>query len=181
MYEGDELAQTLAATREPMRTLFALAAVTGARLAELLGLTLGDRELADAEAAEVRIQAQVDRSGERRPLKTAESRRTIELPASLAAALKRHRLSRGVPAASAFVFATRSGRAFAQRNVLRASVVTRAIYVQELRTVERKAKRRARMETQYGDALCALEEPTPTPRASHAGASVRELRARLDA
>jgi hypothetical protein len=49
----------------------------------------------------VRIEAQVDRSGERQPLKTAESRRTIEL--------KRHQLARGVPPASAFVFAREHG------------------------------------------------------------------------
>jgi integrase len=119
IYEGHELAQTLAATREPLRTFFALAAVTGARLSELLGLTWGDVDLDDIDAADVRIEAQVDRAGKRRPLKTAESRRTIELPSSLAAALKRHRLSNGVPPAATFVFATRSGRPLGQRNVLR--------------------------------------------------------------
>jgi integrase len=242
IYEGDELAQTLSAAREPMRTLFALAAVTGARLSELLGLTWADLELAETDTAEARIEAQVDRSGERRPLKTAESRRTIELPSSLAVALKRHQLARGVPPASAFVFATRSGRPLAQRNVLRTlrdaqaravdandrptfpaliaalrepvrktprdaapnfhgfrhsaaslalangesaeevswqlghknSVVTRAVYVQEIRTVERQAKRRARMESQYGDALGVLEEPAPV-REPSSGATVVRL------
>ena len=246
IYEGNELAQTLAAAREPTRTLFALAAVTGARLSELLGLTWVDLDLSDSDAAQVRIEGQVDRSGERRPLKTAESRRTIEIPTSLAAAVKRHQLARGVPPASAFVFATRSGRPFGQRNVLRAlrdaqaravdadghptfpalvaalqagppiprdaapnfhgfrhsaaslalangesaeevawqlghknSLVTRAVYVQEIRTVERQARRRARMEAQYGDALGALEQPSgPLPRASVPDASVRELRPR---
>lgn len=224
IYEGDELAQTLAAAREPTRTLFALAAVTGARLSELLGLTWADVELSDTDAAEVRIEAQVDRSGDRQPLKTAESRRVIEIPSSLAAALKRHQLASGLPPASALVFATRSGRPLGQRNVLRAlrdaqaraveadghptfpalvaaleagppiprdaapnfhgfrhsaaslalangesaeevswqlghknSTVTRAVYVQEIRTVERQTRRRARMEAEYGDALGVLQ------------------------
>ena len=243
IYQSDELAQTLAAAHEPLRTLFALAAVTGARLSELIGLTWADMDLADVDAADVRIEAQVDRAGKRRALKTDESRRTIELPSSLAAALKRHQLSSGVPAPAAFVFATRSGRPLGQRNVLRGlrgaqaravdaegqptfpalveaieaktapprdaaptfhgfrhsaasvalangesaeevswqlghknSVVTRSIYVQELRTVERQARRRARMESQYGDALDALEEPATTRRTVKSNAEVRALR-----
>jgi integrase len=243
IYQGDELAQTFAAAHEPLRTLFALAAVTGARLSELLGLTWGDVDLEDIAAANVRIEAQVDRAGERRALKTDESRRTIELPSSLAAALKRHQLSRGVPSATAFVFATRSGRPLGQRNVLRGlrtaqaravdpegrptfpalveaidagtapardaaptfhgfrhsaaslalangesaeevswqlghknSVVTRSIYVQELRTVERSARRRARMASQYDDALGALEEPSPSRKPTNHEAEVRRLR-----
>jgi len=230
IYEGDELMQTLAAAREPTRTLFALAAVTGARLSELLGLTWADLDLSDSDAAGVRIEAQVDRSGERQPLKTAESRRNIEIPSSLAVALKRHQLASGVPPAAAFLFATRSGRPLGQRNVLRAlrhaqaravdpdgrptfpaliqalgagppiprdvapnfhgfrhsaaslalangesaeevswqlghknSVITRAVYVQEIRTVERQTRRRARMEVEYGDALGALEQPPRPP------------------
>ena len=256
IYRGDELRQTLEAAREPTRLLFALAATTGARLSELLGLTWADLELSDTDSAEVRIEAQVDRSGQRRPLKTAESRRTIELPASLATHLKRHQLSSGVPAPSAFVFATRSGRPLAQRNALRAlreaqaravddegkptfpalvealqaaaearrkdpnakpkipgdaapnfhgfrhsaaslalskgesaeevswqlghknSVVTRAIYVQEIRTVERQARRRSRMESQYADALTALDSPPPARQPAPTAADVRELAAR---
>jgi hypothetical protein len=38
IFEGDQLAQTLAAAVEPYRTLFALASVTGARISECLGL-----------------------------------------------------------------------------------------------------------------------------------------------
>src|SRR5205823_5606858 len=39
VFEGGELEQTIAAADEPHRTLFTLAAVTGARLSELLALT----------------------------------------------------------------------------------------------------------------------------------------------
>ena len=56
------------------------------------------------------------------------------------------------------------------------SVVTRSIYVQELRTVERQARRRARMASQYDDALGALEEPATTRRPIKSNAEVRALR-----
>ena len=229
IYKRDELAQTLASAQEPMRTLFALAAVTGLDYRSCSDSTWDDVDLEDVGTAGVRIEWQIDRAGERRPLKTDESRRSIELPSSLAAALKRHKLAGGVPAAAAFVFATRSGRPLSQRNVLRSlrtaqaraidsngrptfpalvdaieaktapprdaaptfhgfrhsaaslalasgesaeevswqlghknSVVTRAIYVQELRTVERSARRRARMASQYEAALAELAPKAKT-------------------
>ena len=222
IYLGDELAQTLAASSEPYRTLFALASVTGARLSECLGLVWADVRLHDLDSAEVRFEAQVDRAGMRQPLKTGESRRTVELPRQLGAMLVRLRLASADSTQRAFVFATRSGRALGQRNVMRAlrraqeqardeqgrptfpalheqdddgqakhvpsgsvpsfhgfrhsaasdaiaagesaeevswqlghksSVVTRAIYVQEIKTAERTALRRARMEARYGRVL----------------------------
>ena len=39
VFERGELEQTIASADEPYRTLFTLAALTGARLSELLGLT----------------------------------------------------------------------------------------------------------------------------------------------
>ena len=216
IFQGDELAQTLAAASEPWRTLFAFAAVSGARLSEVLGLVWADVELADISEATVSIAFQADRDGRRVALKTDSARRTIELPRSLAALLLEHRLRCGSPDDSAFVFASRSGRALGQRNVLRElrraqkaavdaeggptfpalqesgpvpprsvptfhsfrhtaaseaiaagdsaeevswqlghknSVVTRAIYVQQIRDAERTAKRRARMEARYGSVL----------------------------
>ena len=42
------------------------------------------------------------------------------------------------------------------------------VYVQEIRTVERQARRRARMEAQYGDAL-ARSRQTPRAAASLGG------------
>src|SRR5205807_9055176 len=58
IYQGDELAQTLAAAREPYRTLFALAAVSGARLSECLGLTWADVSLRDLAEAAVSFEQQ---------------------------------------------------------------------------------------------------------------------------
>ena len=47
------------------------------------------------------------------------------------------------------------------------SAITRAVYVQEIRTVERQARRRARMEMEYGDVLDSLGEITePVPPTS---------------
>lgn len=120
IFEGEELARTLAAARDPWRTLFALAAVTGGRLSELLALRWEDLDLADPEAAGVRIAWQVDLRGERTKLKTEESRRTVELPRSLAAMLLRHRAASPFSTEGASVFCSRTGRALGQRNVTRA-------------------------------------------------------------
>ncbi|MFN8204570.1 MAG: site-specific integrase [Solirubrobacteraceae bacterium] len=224
IYQGDELAQTLAAAQEPFRTLFAVAAVTGARLSECLGLVWDEVSVDDVNNAEIAITHQANRQGERVPLKTEESRRTIEIPRQLATRLVAHKLRATRNRPTDFVFATRSGRALAQRNVMRAlrqaqaravdakgrptfplmhqvdgqgnalpvpkgaaptfhgfrhsaasvaiaagesaeevswqlghrnSTVTREIYVQEIRSAERTARRRARMEAQYGSILNA--------------------------
>ena len=120
IFQGDELTQTLAAAAEPYRTLFAFAAVTGARLSECLGLTWRDLDLRDHGAATVAIEFQVDRHGERQLLKTEESRRAIELPRELARMLAEHKLSSLSTQPRDFVFASRSGRALFQRNVMRA-------------------------------------------------------------
>lgn len=120
IFEDDELTQTLAAADEPWRTLFAVAAVTGGRLSELLAIRWEDCDLADPSAASVHIAAQVDRQGQRAPLKTEESRRTVEIPRQLAAMLLRHRAASSHSTATEFVFCSRSGRALGQRNVTRA-------------------------------------------------------------
>jgi integrase len=222
IFRGDELAQTLAAAREPFKTLFALGSVTGARMSECLGLTWADLALADLDAAEVRFEHQVDRHGKTQRLKTEESRRTVEVPRQLAAMLVAHKLRSADASPTAFVFATRSGRPIQQRTVgvalrrtqtdavdakgrptfpalhdrdehgrpvpipagvlpsfhsfrhtaaseaiaggesaeeiswqlgHRNSIITRAVYVQEVKSAERTARRRARMEKQYGRLL----------------------------
>jgi integrase len=222
IYRGDELEQTIAAGHEPYRTLFALASVTGARKSECLGLVWGDLSIDDLDAAEMRFEFQVDRQGERQPLKTDESRRVVEIPRQLAAMLNRHYLATSYSAVTDFVFCTSTGRALEQRNVNRElrraqkaardelgqptfpvlhetdeegkpvkaprgavptfhsfrhsaaseaiaqgdsaeevswqlghrnSNVTRTVYVQEIKSAERKARRRANMEARYGSLL----------------------------
>jgi integrase len=117
IFRADELAQTLAAANEPFKTLFAIGSVTGARMSECLGLVWADLVLDDLDTAEIRFLHQVDRRGQRQPLKTDESRRTVEIPRSLALMLVAHKLRTVNTAASAFVFATRTGRPIQQRSV----------------------------------------------------------------
>jgi integrase len=112
----DELTRLLAAADEPYRTILATAAGLGTRLGETLGLTWGDIEL-DAGTATVRYQ--VDRRGQRVELKTARSRRVIEMPGSVVAALRAHKLRSGYGRDEDYVFTTRSGAPIERRNVAR--------------------------------------------------------------
>jgi integrase len=121
IYEGDELAQTLAASTEPWTTLFRLAGVVGARESEMLGLWWENLGLADVDAATIRFTHQVDRRGNRVPLKTEESKATLPLPRSTALMLMDHKARTPAPTGPrSFVFGTRTGQPLGQRNVLRA-------------------------------------------------------------
>lgn len=93
IFEGAELEQTVGAAAEPWRTLFTLAALTGARVSELLALTWADVRLGDLDDAEVEFAWQVDRKGERRPTKTDGSARTVPIPRELASILVHHKLA----------------------------------------------------------------------------------------
>ena len=224
--------------------MFSLAAVTGARESELLGLTWRDVDLGDPEEASVNIAAQVDRHGRLAPLKTEESRRTVELPRSLVQLLLEHKARSTYSQNSSFVFATRSGKAIAQRNVLRElrkvmkravtpegrptfpvlhevdergkpvkvergsvpnfhsfrhsavsdavaagesieevswqlghknSIVTRTVYLQEITTAQRSAKRRAKMQARYGSLLEAASRSGAQQTAEVSSAEVVDL------
>lgn len=121
IYTPDELAQVLAAAREPLGTLLRLASVTGARESELLALWWGDLDLRDAATATIRFTHQVDHKGVRVALKTEESKATLPLPRAAVALLREHRARSATPtAAGSFVFATKTGRALGPRNVMRA-------------------------------------------------------------
>jgi integrase len=120
IFTGDELEQTIAAAHEPFRTLFAVAALTGARVSELCGLTWADVRINDLDEAEIEFGWQIDRHGNRRPTKTDGSARTVPIPRDLALVLGRHKLASKYCAPTDFVFATRTGRPLQQRNVSRA-------------------------------------------------------------
>ncbi len=120
IFEGAELEQTIAAASEPWRTLFILAAITGARVSELCALTEADVRLDDLDDAVIEFGWQVDRKGNRRPTKTDGSARTVPIPRQLAVLLARHRLASRDNRPDAYVFATRTGRPLSQRNVGRA-------------------------------------------------------------
>jgi integrase len=133
IFTAEELQETIANAPEPFQTLFAFAAVTGARLSECLGFTWPDLDVKDLAQASVSFVAQVNRRGVRQPLKTQESARMVELPRQLAAALLRHKLRTADTCPGGFVFASRSGRPLMQCNVARA-----------LRAAQRRADRRVR-------------------------------------
>lgn len=120
IFEGAELEQTIAASPEPHRTLFTLAAITGARVSELLAVTWADVVLDDLDDAEVRFAWQVDRKGRRQPTKTDGSARTVPIPRELALILVRHKLSSRLVSSDDYVFRTRTGGPLRQRNVQRA-------------------------------------------------------------
>ncbi|MFZ0041576.1 MAG: site-specific integrase [Solirubrobacteraceae bacterium] len=120
VYEGSELEQTIAAAVELYRTLFTVAALTGGRLSELLGLTWECVRVDELEDAEVEFALQVDRKGRLVATKTDGSARTVPIPPQLARILAAHKRRSSFVAATDFVFCTRTGRAFSQRNIGRA-------------------------------------------------------------
>lgn len=244
IFTSDELQQTIAKANDPFKLLFMLAAVTGARESELLGIVWKDVDLSPDEAT-ISFEYQVDRTGERQSLKTDESRRTVEIPRQLAKLLLEHRASSMHSTMTAFVFATKSGKAISQRNALRElrramtkatdakgrhtfavlhevdekgkpkpvprgsvpnfhsfrhtaaseaiaagdgaeevswqlghknSNVTRSIYIQEIKSTERRAKRRAKMESRYGSLMEATDRISTKQDEDQDGAKVLPLR-----
>jgi integrase len=93
IFIGEQLEQTIAAAHEPFRTLFAVAALTAARVSELCGLTWADVRIDELDEAEIDFGWQVDRHGNRRPTKTDGSARTVPIPRELAVVLGRHKLA----------------------------------------------------------------------------------------
>ena len=91
IFIAEQLEQTIAAADEPSRTLFAVAALTGARISELCGLNWADVRIDDLDEAEIEFGWQVDRHGNQRPTKTDGSARTVPIPRELALVLTRHK------------------------------------------------------------------------------------------
>ncbi len=79
IFTGEQIEQTIAAAPEPFRTMLTVAALTGARMSELCGLTWTDVAIADLDEAEVTFACQVDRRGDRQPTKTVGSARTVPI------------------------------------------------------------------------------------------------------
>jgi integrase len=119
LFEAGELEQTIAAAEEPYRALFTLAALTGGRLSELLGLRWASVRISDLDDAQIEFACQVDRRGNVRPTKTDGSARTVPIPRELALILVRHHQRSTFVSPQDFVFSTRTGRPLGQRNVAR--------------------------------------------------------------
>jgi integrase len=103
------------------RALFALLLTGGLRIGEALGLTSANL---DREHAQIRVEYQLGRDGIRAPLKTEESRRSIDLPLDVMdelAELVDASTRRSSGSLDSFVFASRTGRAL-ERKVVRAAL-----------------------------------------------------------
>jgi integrase len=111
---SDELARLIAAADAPYREVIATAASLGTRLGETLGLTWAD---VDLDAGVVHVRAQIDRQGQRVPLKTKRSRRVIEAPDALLSMLRTHRAASAHKSSESLVFASRAGGPLDHRNV----------------------------------------------------------------
>ena len=79
IFTSEQLEQTIVAAHEPSKSLFAVAALTGARISELCGLIWADARIDDVDEAEIEFGWQVDRHGNRRPTKTDGSARTVPI------------------------------------------------------------------------------------------------------
>jgi integrase len=100
--------QALTAATETiqMRCLFELLLSSGLRIGEALGLTAADL---DHQNSIIHVHYQLGRDGTRTPLKTPESRRTIDIPPQLVRKLRALLQSRGaLHTPDAFVFASRN-------------------------------------------------------------------------
>ena len=130
---GDELRALLGGIDADYSALFALGAETGARLAEVLGLAW---ENIDVEAQTVTFTHQLDRNGERVPLKTKRSRRVLEVTPQLVSTLRRHKLATAYSGPHDLVFTSRTGRGHDHRNI-GGRVLSRGVKRAGLQAVER--------------------------------------------
>lgn len=128
-----ELERLLAAVAPSHRALFTVGAETGARLSEVMGLTWQDVDL-DGET--VSFTHQLDRHGERVPLKTARSRRCLEVTPALVSRLRAHKLASRHSGPHDLVFANRVGKGLDHRNV-GGRVLARAVELAGLEAVKR--------------------------------------------
>jgi integrase len=101
------------------RCLLELLLTSGLRIGEALGLTLADL---DTDRNLIRIECQLGRDGSRTPLKTPESRRTLDIPAQLMRRLLTLITERGDRFnPHTLVFATANGSGL-QRKTVRAAL-----------------------------------------------------------
>lgn len=166
---GEELARLIDAVDDEYRLLVEFASATGCRLGEVLGLRWHG---VDLDGGCVHISHQLDRGGQWVDLKTARSRRTIELPASLVSKLRRLKLSSAFSDDHDYVFVSREGTGLDHRNI-GGRVLGRAV-------------KRAGLEDEIRDGEIVTPAPTfHSLRHSHgsaliaAGWDIEEVSARL--
>jgi integrase len=118
---------------EPYRLVFELAAETGARLGEALGLVWSN---VDLDAQTVCFTHQLGKHGERVALKTKRSRRCVEITPALVAKLRAAKVAASGSGEHDFVFVTRAGTPHDHRNI-GGRVLARAVKRAALEAVER--------------------------------------------
>lgn len=114
------------------RLLYEVAADTGGRLGEVLGLTWGN---VDLETEAITFTHQLDRGGKRVALKTKRARRTLEVAPDCTAALRAHKMASPASGTHDLVFLSRDGQPHDHRNVAR--ILERAVGKVGLGAVER--------------------------------------------
>lgn len=110
----EQVAAVIEHAADTYRPVIAFIAGTGCRIGEALGLTWGDVDLRERTA---RIAMQCDRRGRRVPVKTANSRRTLDLPGVVVSMLAAHKLAAPDTSPGAYVFASITGSAMDAPNV----------------------------------------------------------------
>lgn len=128
-----ELRRLLDKTDVAYRLLFELAAETGARLGEVLGVTW---ECIDLDGASVHFTQQLDRKGAFVALKTKRSRRWVEVTPALVHKLCAHKLASSASSDHDLVFVNRAGKGHDHRNV-GGRVLARAVERAELGAIKR--------------------------------------------
>lgn len=112
--DADELGRLIEAVPSKHRLIFRVAAETGCRLAEALGLAWQDIDL---KRQTITFDCQLNRAGQRVKLKTARSRRTLEVTPALIGELRKHKLASEKTSPDALVFVRRTGHGHDHRNI----------------------------------------------------------------
>ncbi len=132
---GRAVGDAVAGVDEPYRLIFELAAETGARLGDALGLVWGDVDL-DGQSVTFTHQLSKD---QRVPLKTRRSRRCVEVTQGLTTKLRTARLTASASGDHDYVFMTGAGTPHDHRNI-GGRVLTRAVRRAGLEAVERDGR-----------------------------------------
>jgi integrase len=112
-FTASQAAAIIEAAREPWRTVFAIAAMTGMRPGEVLGLTVDDL---DFEGRLIQVRQTAYYSKLQTP-KTRSSIASVPMPGPLEVVLRDY-LRTWKPNAARLLFATRNGTPFAENNVV---------------------------------------------------------------
>jgi integrase len=113
-FSAEETRKMIAAAEQPWRTMYAIAAMTGVRCGELLGLSIDDL---DFERKEIHVRRSVWRGKIQTP-KSAASEGVLPMPEALAVMLKTY-VSEWRPNPLRLLFVNERGNPFIGENVVR--------------------------------------------------------------